>query len=268
MSDEFVVCPMCNKAFKRLTSHIMNAHKMSMNEFKTQYPDTQIVSNGERRKVSLLLSGKNNPFYGKKHSAKTKAKMSKNRRGDENGFVQWAKNPENKKVWHDALMEGLQNKRASQSDEEYTKYCENLSKQAAQRCIDNELLPYGKGHKNGYFTSQRQHIQIYYRSSYEQRFLQICENANEIVFKPCKFYIPYLTPDGTVHNYIPDFILNDTVVIEIKPKSMLNYGANNLKHIAGADYCQRNGLKYIVITEDELRLLECDSLYIWSLLTI
>jgi len=286
MSKNFVVCPLCNNKFKSLMSHIVKIHKVSINEVKKEYPNIQLVSQNSKKKTSITCKkigcgkwrkgskmsdkwkkeaskrnkGKGNPFFGKKHTNKTKAKMRKNHAdftGDKNPFNAWAKNPKNKEGWLNALLKSHKDRR-DRCDDKYIKICEDISQRVAKLHIEGKLVSYGRGHKNGYFISKRQRAKIYFRSSYEERFLQICENSNEIKFGACKFYIPYITLGGTTHNYIPDFILNDKVVIEIKPKRMLYYGDNKLKHIAGEKYCESKGFKYLILTEEELQILEED----------
>lgn len=287
MSKKFVICPLCNEKFKSLMSHIIKTHKVSIDRIKQNYPGTQFVSQDskknasdsckkagcgkwkkgskmsekQKKKLSKRNRGKGNPFFGKKHSAKTKEKMKKNHAdfaGDKNPFNIWAKNPKNKEDWLNALRKANKN-RKDKCDDKYIKMCEERSKMAAKLHIERKLISYGRGHKNGYFNSKRQKIKIYYRSSYEERFLQVCENISSIKLKPCNLYIPYKTTKGIIHSYIPDFILNDQVIIEIKPKRMLNYGNNKLKHMAGKEYCEKNGFKYLILTEDEIEILEEDN---------
>jgi hypothetical protein len=47
--------------------------------------------------------------------------------------------------------------------------------------------------------------------------------------------IPYIDKSGKIRNYLPDFIINGNVVIEIKPESMLHYNNNEQKIKAGGE---------------------------------
>ena len=76
------ICPICNKSFKARPAR-QKRSKVVCCSFQCSYK----VAIGRKRpkdiceKISIATKGKNNPFYGKKHSKKTKAKISKNRKG-------------------------------------------------------------------------------------------------------------------------------------------------------------------------------------------
>lgn len=65
---------------------------------------------------------------------------------------------------------------------------------------------------------------------------------------------PILLPNGK--RYIPDFKIEShthgTIIEEVKAKSMLNHGKNNLKHATAEQYCRDNNLVFRIITEDEI----------------
>lgn len=52
--------------------------------------------------------------------------------------------------------------------------------------------------------------------------------------------------------YLPDFLLNNHYLIEIKPNCFLDDQTNIDKFLAADEYCRSNGLEFIVITEDWL----------------
>jgi len=68
--------------------------------------------------------------------------------------------------------------------------------------------------------------------------------------------IPYTDDNGIKRNYVADFFVNGSVVIEIKPKSMLDYNNNRLKIEAGKQYCKNNCYEYKLLMENELSNLE------------
>lgn len=75
----------------------------------------------------------------------------------------------------------------------------------------------GRGHKTGYLNG------IYYRSSYELKFLEYCF-SNSINVKSAEnkeFRVPYFYNEKR-HWYYPDFYLEKyDIVVEIKPNSLL-----------------------------------------------
>jgi hypothetical protein len=113
-----------------------------------------------------------------------------------------------------------------------------------------------------------------FRSSWEWAFMQFCDNNDNIVqwaSEPVR--IPYRHPlTGKSTTYVPDFIVtyrgpNNTTIaelIEIKPKkqSLLEdrmnqrdraiVAINHFKWEAAQRWCKANGLKFRVITEDDI----------------
>ena len=113
-----------------------------------------------------------------------------------------------------------------------------------------------------------------YRSSWELAFMNFCDNNDNILqwaSEPIR--IPYQHPlTGKITTYVPDFIVtyrgpNNTThaeLIEIKPKKQsliedkMNsrdraiVAINHFKWEAAQRWCKANGLKFRVITEDDI----------------
>jgi hypothetical protein len=132
--------------------------------------------------------------------------------------------------------------------------------------------------------------EIIYRSSWEHAFCRFCDiNQNVRRWSAEGLVIPYqITNDKNQvenHRYYPDFYLEmitngdsekyDRVVIEIKPKAETNppkapqkqtlkmlenyeyslrtYKKNLHKWAFTKDWCEKRNIKFIIITEDDLR---------------
>lgn len=113
-----------------------------------------------------------------------------------------------------------------------------------------------------------------YRSSWELVFMQMCDRHPHIVQWGSEVLkIPYVNPlTGKSTVYIPDFLIiymdkngkTHSEVIEVKPKQqtmvehartrhdMLHATVNKAKWLAAYEWCMRKGLKFRVITEDEI----------------
>jgi hypothetical protein len=113
-----------------------------------------------------------------------------------------------------------------------------------------------------------------YRSGWEHAFMRFCDNNDNIVsWASESIAIPYRNPfTGKMTQYIPDFLIQYrtrnnqvmTELIEIKPKKQsvveskasdrdravvaLNYA----KWDAAMKWSQRNGIRFRVITEDDI----------------
>ena len=84
--------------------------------------------------------------------------------------------------------------------------------------------------------------------------------------------IPYVGLDGKTHRYYPDYFLEmengDKIIVEIKPKSQtikpLNQNCyawqqwqkNCLKWKAAKEWCERNGMKFWILTEDTISRMQ------------
>lgn len=124
---------------------------------------------------------------------------------------------------------------------------------------------------------------IVYRSSWELRFMMYLDAHENIVeWSSEEFCVPYRSPiDGKVHRYFPDFYVKkknqqgklDVMVVEIKPaaqskppepmtgkptkkylREVYTWGVNSAKWESADKYCKDRGWKFVVLTENELRI--------------
>ena len=121
---------------------------------------------------------------------------------------------------------------------------------------------------------------VYYRSSWELKFMNYCDNNSAILeWGSEEIIIPYISPlDGRRHRYFPDFYIKvrqsdgsvKRIIIEVKPKSQCGppkpqqrktkrfinevrtWGVNEAKWKAAIEYCNDRGLEFKILTEDHL----------------
>jgi len=133
-------------------------------------------------------------------------------------------------------------------------------------------------------------IPILYRSSWEFAFCKFCDmNDNVVKWSSESLEIPYQITNNIgqteTHRYYPDFYLemvnssdpekHDRLIIEIKPKreteapsqpktqtlkmlenyeySLKTYKKNLHKWAYTKEWCEKRNLKFIIITEDDLK---------------
>tara|TARA_B100002019_G_C21214662_1_gene571331 strand:- start:285 stop:755 length:471 start_codon:yes stop_codon:yes gene_type:complete len=113
-----------------------------------------------------------------------------------------------------------------------------------------------------------------FRSSWELAFMRMCDthpNIHKWASENVK--IPYRSPmDGKYHNYVPDFMIQYTdkdgaehvELIEIKPSNQttlenartqgqkIQTAINAAKWTAAQEWCQRKGIRFKVINEDQI----------------
>lgn len=110
--------------------------------------------------------------------------------------------------------------------------------------------------KNGHYYSNKMEKEIHYRSSYELKAYEILEHDKNVK----EYYTEYISipyyKDNIKKNYIPDIFvkyINDNIkIIEVKPKTLLNFGDNPLKINALEVYCKSNNYEFEIWTEDNI----------------
>ena len=112
--------------------------------------------------------------------------------------------------------------------------------------------------KNGHYYSNKMKKEIHYRSSYELKAYEILESDDMVEEYYAEYIsIPYYKND-IKKNYIPDifvkYIDNIIKIIEVKPKTLLNFGDNPLKLDVLKNYCKNNNYGFEIWTEDNLNL--------------
>ena len=120
-----------------------------------------------------------------------------------------------------------------------------------------------------------------YRSLWERRFMQFCDESSSIVeWSSEEVVVPYLSPiDNKPHRYFVDFWIKaknkhgvmETMLIEIKPKKQTvvpvmegkrktkanmtaakDWVVNNAKWDAAREYCKDRGWSFKILTEDSI----------------
>jgi len=123
--------------------------------------------------------------------------------------------------------------------------------------------------------------EIYYRSSWEKKFMIFCDNNDSIIeYSSEEIIIPYRCPtDGRVHRYYPDFYIKvksktgsiSKYLIEVKPerqvtgpvekpkrktaawkREVLAYMKNRAKWAAAENFCENRQMRFLILTEHDL----------------
>mgnify|MGYP003644701555 CR=1 FL=1 len=114
----------------------------------------------------------------------------------------------------------------------------------------------------------------HYRSGWEHTFMRFCDNNPSVIgWASEAITVPYRNPlTGKQTVYVPDFVVvyqdkkgrKIAEVIEIKPKSQttltekttkrdkLSVAINHAKWEAAAKWCKLKGLRFRVVTEDDI----------------
>lgn len=123
---------------------------------------------------------------------------------------------------------------------------------------------------------------IIYRSSWELKFMKYCDlNDSILEWGSEEVVIPYRSPlDNRIHRYFVDFYIKvedvnkeiKKYLIEVKPKrqtapppkpkrqtkryisEVTEYAKNQAKWKAASEFCEDRQWKFVIITEDELKV--------------
>lgn len=119
---------------------------------------------------------------------------------------------------------------------------------------------------------------ICYRSSFELKYMRYLEQSDDVLeWASEEISIPYISPkDGKVHRYFPDFWVRTRNkgewIIEVKPlketmtpqapkkpgkrflKEVMTFGVNSAKWEAAKEFCNKNNMKFALVTEKELKI--------------
>ncbi len=152
---------------------------------------------------------------------------------------------------------------------------------------DKPLLTGRKSYKQGYFKPKYPSkycgnpCKIVFRSGWERMFMIWCDITRQVVkWGSEELVIPYQSPvDGQTHRYFVDFVVYiqtpdgvQKYCVEIKPfaqtqppkmprkksliesyqKSVETFAVNQAKWKYAEDFCNKHGMKFIVLTEREL----------------
>ena len=120
---------------------------------------------------------------------------------------------------------------------------QKMSRTHSEKISDGRIVaPYSNCSKHGHYKNE------YYDSSWELIYMKYLDSKRMKWTKKHHIYIPYKY-DNNEHNYIPDFLVNNNELHEIKPFFKLCDKNTELKFLAAKNYCETKGMTFKIITE-------------------
>ena len=119
-----------------------------------------------------------------------------------------------------------------------------------------ECNPKRNYYTQGWYTSKLTNNCEFYSSSYELKYMNLLDTGDMPWTKKHKIIIPYTDLYEVNRYYIPDFLVGDLYLDEVKPSVLVDsYIDNNILKIEAArKYCDTNNLIFRIITEKELEI--------------
>lgn len=234
---EYIECPICGKKVQRMKSHLGKTHKLSWDEFHNEYPDIPNISGKQlEQRQRIMIKNNNDPIF--------RAKVDYANHNPSNKKLKSAKN--NWKNWNNSTctkrLEQLN--KISKKITEYNKsekhikvVREMMLKRHENPEYTNSLARYGKiGNRvnltlpNGRNITTRSQVEANiiselskYTSNFDYECISIKYNYNNII-----------------HSYLPDILLQDDIILEIKPYCYWEDEVNQIKKKA----CEKAGYKF------------------------
>ena len=197
----------------------------------------------EEHRASGRYCGAKNPFYGRRHTEKTRSMMSAVDRSWMTGSENPMKNEDTKKYFSE-LFTG----HGPMSGKHHTDAAKkklSIANSGKNNPMYGKPTPNGAGngwanwYKGRHFRSLRE-LQ-YYVSEIDTHNI-LCESAQQK-----RFRIPYKDYNGVDRTYRPDFFVDNHLLIEIKPKKLWNTKEVVAKKNAAEEFCRKMGYEYKLV---------------------
>jgi hypothetical protein len=137
-------------------------------------------------------------------------------------------------------------------------YLSKKSKTISDKIAAGSFVPRGNS-KSGYFTTMLGTVETYHSLWELARMLEL-ERGDQTWTKHHGIRIPYEVL-GVVRNYVPDFLINNSILEEVKPKILFTYERNPEKFEAAKEYCALNNLEWRVTSSISEPFLEMAKKY-------
>jgi hypothetical protein len=257
MEKEFARnCPKCSKILRyKNKKNLDKANKLNRRcrscAWKNNSKKPEMIQMYKKR--SEKYKGSGNPFYGHTHTEESIKKMGENKNYDiyktKDFRVKISKltsgknNPMYGKNCYDVWVEKYGQFEADRRQKELNSVrSKNVS--GKKNPMYGRLPPKGSGagwsgwYKGWFFRSLRE--LSYMINVIEKKQLKWKSAEKNINIK----YLDYL---GNNRTYRPDFLINDKILVEVKPKKLMETPNNRLKKIAAIKFCEDNNLEYKMV---------------------
>ncbi len=268
-------CPKCKKRLRYTNKRNRNAaiKKNSIcGSCAAQVTQNRPDVKEKRAIYSIYLKeamiGKGNPFFGRKHSKDTIAKIQKNR--DKRTFktkefkdkmskvTSGRNNPMYGRTYYDVWVEKY-------GKEEADKKMAILSKKKSLQTSGKNNPMYGKpspqGSGNGWSGWYKD---WFFRSIKELSYMINVIEVGDLKWRTAEtndLAIKYISHDGNERTYRADFLIDEKTLVEVKPKKLMETPLNVRKKEAAVKFCKKNNYEYSITDVKLLDINDMVSLY-------
>lgn len=215
---------------------------------------------------AINFTGEKNPFYGQSHSQASRDKISvkaKGKRHSPNTEFKKGQKTLNKTPLYEIWLQKYGQEEADKRFQQF-KQKQSLANSGSKNSMYGKPSPSGSGNGwSGWYKG------FYFRSLHELSYIVNVLEKQGFSFESAeqrKYRISYIDWDGKPRNYFADFIVENRLMVECKPKHLHASKTVLLKEEAARLFCANIGLDYEIISPSKLTDQEIRDLYISGLL--
>jgi hypothetical protein len=117
-----------------------------------------------------------------------------------------------------------------------------------------QILKIYKKHNwtQGVYKSEKSRKLHNFKSSWELKLYQFLDSINSVkMWESECIKIPYVY-QNRIKNYLPDVLINNKLLVEVKPISQINWPINKAKRIYAQKFCINKGWDYLLLTKENM----------------
>ena len=262
------VCPICGDVIK----HTNKQNRNNLERKKTPCTKCAHKIFGENHK------GKNNTFFGKKHSKESMEQMKESSLNSEKRQKYY------EKIRTQEHRDNMSEKFSGENNPRYGRgglydiWLEKYGEEEAKIRYDsyiNKVSETMKGEKAFWFGKTPPHgvgngyngwyNNWFFRSIHELSYMINViekENLEWISAENQEYKVSYVDETGEKRNYFADFLIQKNTLIEVKPTSLQETKNVLLKSEAAKKFCKNKGLRYEIVDPIKLTDEEIMDLYV------
>jgi len=242
---DYVECKLCGKRGLYIDErHLTTRHNITKKEYSKLFPKALLFS---KKKGEAQSRPNNNGNLGKHFSEEHRNKIAKTQIGDKNSFYNKTHEAETvERIIRKGRQTLFKNYNVT-NPMHILSVREKHSLLMSEKIVQGESV-WGSYTKKGHFFSHKNNKTFFYRSSWEEIFMQQLEKDSVVDFYDVESLVIKYMFEGGMHRYIPDFLINGSRIVEIKPKFRLTEPKVIAKAKAGTEYAIKNSMTYEIVS--------------------
>jgi hypothetical protein len=255
-------CPLCGKVlkYKRLPARWSCGLYRNDGNITEILKKNSLCSTCAHIPFKTIFKGKGNPFYGQKHSRKTRQFLSKISRGLRRSLAtEFSKtNVGNRKSFYECWLLRYGKEEADKRLNRF-RCKQSFNNRGKKNSMFGKPSPVGSGngwsgwYKNWYFRSILELSYLIHNIEVQGQRWQSGEQSS--------LGIRYKNHKGIERTYFADFLVEGKYLVECKPRRLFKSLEVKSKARAAKKFCQKQGLHYILIEPTRLSREEIVSLF-------